>query len=86
MKGGLFVRFFEAFSGVGGFRAGVRDLGWECAGWIEIDKYARKSYAAIFPESGKEWNAEDITQVSEEAVKSIGPIDVMMGGSPCPPS
>lgn len=75
--------FFEMFSGIGGFRAGVRELGWKCGGWAEIDGFARRTYAAIFPESSEEWNATDITQVSEEDMDGIGQIDMLMGGSPC---
>ena len=71
------------FAGIGSFRAGVRDFGWRCAGWAEVDKFARTSYNAIFPESNDEWSVKDVTKVSEEAMDGIGSVDVLMGGSPC---
>ena len=35
------IRFFDMFSGIGGFRAGLEAIGgFECVGHCEIDKYA----------------------------------------------
>lgn len=41
------IRFFDMFSGIGGFRAGLeRAGGFTCAGHCEIDKRADKAYRA----------------------------------------
>lgn len=35
------IRFFDMFSGIGGFRSGLERIdGFECIGHCEIDKYA----------------------------------------------
>ena len=42
------IRYFDMFSGIGGFRAGLdRAGGFECVGHCEIDKHADASYRAI---------------------------------------
>ena len=48
------------FSGIGGFREGLtRAGGFECVGHCEIDKYANRSYNALFDTKG-EWFIEDV--------------------------
>ena len=43
------IRFFDMFSGIGGFRSGLEAAGsFECVGHCEIDKYANKAYNAIY--------------------------------------
>jgi DNA (cytosine-5)-methyltransferase 1 len=42
------MKFIDMFAGIGGFRSGLEKAGHECVGYIECDKYARKSYQAIY--------------------------------------
>lgn len=43
------IKFFDMFSGIGGFRSGLEALdGFECIGYCEIDKYAKKAYESIY--------------------------------------
>ena len=42
------MKFLDICSGIGGFRLGFERAGHECVGFIEIDKYARKSYRAMY--------------------------------------
>jgi len=81
------MRYIELFAGIGGFRAGLEPLGHECVGWVEMDKFARKSYEAIFPSARKEWTANDITTVTDDDLrrlsKRVGKIDLICFGSPC---
>jgi DNA (cytosine-5)-methyltransferase 1 len=56
--------------------------GHKCIGFCEIDKYARQSYKAYFNTEG-EWEAHDITRVSDDDVRRIGHTDVICGGFPC---
>lgn len=76
------MKFLDLFAGVGGFRLGMESAGHECVGYVEIDKYARKSYQAIHHAKG-EWTAHDITTVEKHDIESIGHVDVICGGFPC---
>lgn len=78
------MRFLDLFAGIGGFRLGMEQAGHECVGYVEWDKYARKSYEAIHDTEG-EWTAHDITAVTDndlEYLRGQG-IDVICGGFPC---
>lgn len=48
------MKFLDLFSGIGGFRLGMEQAGHKCVGWVEWDKFARKSYQAIFEIKGVE--------------------------------
>ena len=77
------MKFLDLFAGIGGFRMGLESLGHECVGFCEIDKFARKSYKAIYDTEG-EIELHDITQVSnEEWRKFRGAVDIICGGFPC---
>ena len=77
------MKFLDLFAGIGGFRMGLESLGHECVGFCEIDKFARKSYKAIYDTEG-EIELHDITQVSnEEWRKFRGTVDIICGGFPC---
>ncbi|WP_281998729.1 DNA cytosine methyltransferase [Priestia flexa] len=78
------MKFLDLFAGIGGFRLGMEQAGHECVGYVEWDKYARKSYEAIHNTEG-EWSAHDITTVTDgdlEFLRGKG-IDVICGGFPC---
>lgn len=76
------MKFLDLFAGIGGFRLGMEQAGHECVGFCEIDKFARKSYKAIHDTEG-EVEMHDITTVSDEFIRSIGSVDVIVGGFPC---
>ena len=77
------MKFLDLFAGIGGFRMGLESLGHECVGFCEIDKFARKSYKAIYNTKG-EVELHDITQVTnEEWRKFRGTVDIICGGFPC---
>ena len=77
------MKFLDLFAGIGGFRMGLESLGHECVGFCEIDKFARKSYKAIYNTEG-EIELHDITEVSnEEWRKFRGTVDIICGGFPC---
>ena len=56
------MKFIDMFAGIGGFRSGLEKAGHECVGYIEWDKYARKSYQAIYNTEG-EFTSNDIREV-----------------------
>lgn len=77
------MRFLDLFAGIGGFRLGMQQAGHECAGYVEWDKFARKSYEAIHDAEG-EWTANDITAVGESEIEQFrGTVDIICGGFPC---
>ena len=76
------MKFLDLFAGIGGFRLGMEAAGHECIGSCEIDKFARASYKAIHNTEG-EIELHDITTVTDEEVRAIGPVDVICGGFPC---
>lgn len=53
------VTFIDWFSGVGGFHSGLKKAGMECVGWCEFDKFAQKSYRALYDVEGV-WFSNDI--------------------------
>lgn len=79
------MRFLDLFAGIGGFRLGMEQAGHECAGYVEWDKFARKSYQAIHDTEG-EWTANDITTVTNDDIRWLRDkrrIDIICGGFPC---
>jgi len=73
------MRFVDFFAGIGGFRAGFEMAGHKCVGYCEIDKYARKSYEAIYNTTG-EWTATDIRAVDPSDLPEA---DIYTFGFPC---
>ncbi|EAD2972674.1 DNA (cytosine-5-)-methyltransferase [Listeria monocytogenes] len=77
------MKFLDLFAGIGGFRLGMERAGHECVGYVEIDKFARKSYQAIHDTEG-EWTREDITKVTDDEWRELcGTVDIICGGFPC---
>ena len=57
------LTFLDFFSGAGGFRAGFEQAGMRCLGHCEIDRFADRSYRAIFDVKEDEWFADDVMAV-----------------------
>lgn len=76
------MKFIDLFAGIGGFRFGMESAGHECVAFCEIDKFARASYKAIYNTEG-EIELHDITQVTDDEIRSIGYVDAICGGFPC---
>ncbi|RWQ69822.1 DNA (cytosine-5-)-methyltransferase [Bacillus cereus] len=77
------LTFIDLFAGIGGFRMGMERAGHKCLGYVEIDKFARKSYEAIHNTKG-EWTAHDITTVTDDDLRLLrGQVNVICGGFPC---
>ncbi len=71
-------RFLDLFSGIGGFHLAMKKTGAVCAGSVELDAAARKTYAENFP--GDYVTCDDI----RKAVASMfGKVDIVCGGFPC---
>ena len=68
------------FSGIGGFREGLtRAGGFACVGHCEIDKYANRSYNALFDTKG-EWFVDDARKADP---KTMPDFQLLCGGFPC---
>ena len=76
----LLIKFVDMFSGIGGFREGLtRAGGFECVGHCEIDKYANRSYNALFDTKG-EWFIEDARKADPSTMPDF---QLLCGGFPC---
>ena len=68
------------FSGIGGFREGLtRAGGFACVGHCEIDKYANRSYNALFDTEG-EWFVDDARKADPSTMPDF---QLLCGGFPC---
>lgn len=76
------MKFFDLFAGIGGFRMGLESLGHHCVGFCEIDKFARTSYKVIYDTEG-DIEFYDIRNVTTDAIRGIGRVDLICGGFPC---
>lgn len=76
------MKFFDLFAGIGGFRMGLESLGHHCVGFCEIDKFARTSYKAIYDMEG-DIEFHDIRNITTDAIRGIGRVDIICGGFPC---
>lgn len=73
------MKFLDLFAEIGGFRLGLEQAGHTCVGFVEIDKFARKSYEAIFDTKG-EYTEHDINNIN---TKELPEADIWCFGFPC---
>ena len=77
------IRFFDMYSGAGGFRAGLeRAEGYECIGHCEIDKHAERAYRAAFEIKESEAYYEDATKIPTSTLPEF---ELLTAGYPCEP-
>lgn len=74
------MKFFDYFSGIGGFRLGLEWAGHECVGHCEINKHADKSYRAMHDVKESEFYASNIRDVQPWHVPEA---EIYCGGFPC---
>ena len=74
--------FIDLFAGIGGMRKAFEQQGGRCVFTSEWDAYARKTYAANFPDDADHRFVGDITQVHEDDIPDH---DVLLAGFPCQP-
>jgi DNA (cytosine-5)-methyltransferase 1 len=73
------LRFFDAFSGIGGFKIALERVGFEGIGFCDNDKYANQLYLA-FLANNNEVHYEDIRQID---TKTMPDFEIFCGGFPC---
>ncbi|MEG1106516.1 MAG: DNA cytosine methyltransferase [Eubacterium sp.] len=71
--------FIDICAGIGGFRLGLEMAGHTCIGFVERDKFAVKSYKAMYDTKG-EWFRNDVTKITSEEVPRA---DMWCFGFPC---
>ena len=71
------MRFFDLFSGIGGFHLGMTAANHTCVGACENDKYARSVYRQHFQDVHI-W--EDATKINPQKLPNF---DVLCAGFPC---
>lgn len=74
------MRYLSLFSGIEAVSVAWKPMGWECAGVAEILPYQSSVLAHHYPDVK---NFGDVTKITEEDLKALGHIDVVVFGSPC---
>ena len=78
------MKYISLFSGIEAASVAWKDLGWECVGVCEIEKFPSAILQRHYPNVP---NFGDITTLTEEKLNDIkkihGAIDIVVGGSPC---
>ena len=74
------IRFFDLFSGIGGFREGLeRAGGFVCVGHCEVDVYADMNYRRLFHTEG-EWFCDNAREMETGRMPDF---DLLCAGFPC---
>lgn len=74
------MNYLSLFSGIEAATVAWHPLGWTPVAFSEIDKTASKFLAETYSHVP---NLGDVTKITEEMIKSLGHIDVIIFGSPC---
>ena len=75
------IRCLSLFSGIGGLDMGLESTGrFQIVAQSEIDPYACRVLKKHWPDVP---NVGDITELTEERLEGIGPVDLVCGGFPC---
>lgn len=73
------LRFFDLFSGIGGFRIGLERAGFKSIGYCDCDNYANQLYKAFFNTS-EELFFNDVRNIKTEKLPDF---DILCAGFPC---
>lgn len=74
------MRYLSLFSGIEAATQAWKPLGWECVGVSEIEPFPCAVLEHHYPDIP---NLGDVTKITEEQVKGLGQIDLIVFGSPC---
>jgi DNA (cytosine-5)-methyltransferase 1 len=74
------MTFIDFFGGAGFIRKGMEKAGHKCVGYCEIDKFAVKSYYAIYGQSEDEWHERDIRTADTNGMPDA---ECYCAGFPC---
>lgn len=74
------MRYLSLFSGIEAASVGWEPLGWVPVAFAEIEKFPSQVLAHHWPHVP---NLGDVTKIDATTIKSLGPIDLVVGGWPC---
>lgn len=72
--------YLSLFSGIEAASVAWKPLGWTCVGVAEIESFPCAVLAHHYPNVP---NLGSVTDITDEQIAALGPIDVVVGGSPC---
>ena len=78
--GGGVMRYLSLFSGIEAASVAWAPLGWECVGVAEIEPFPCAVLAHHYPDVP---NLGSVTDITDKQIAALGPIDLVVGGSPC---
>jgi DNA (cytosine-5)-methyltransferase 1 len=73
------MRYASVCDGIGAVHVAWQPLGWECAWTSEIEPFP----AAVVEHHFGFANVGDMTKITEEMLNEHGPVDLLVGGTPC---
>jgi len=73
------MRYASLCDGIGAAHVAWQPLGWECAWTSEIEPFP----AAVVDHHWNLKNLGDMTKLTEEMLNACGPIELLVGGTPC---
>lgn len=74
------MKYLSLFSGIEACTVAWKPLGWECVAVAEIEPFPCAVLAHHYPDVP---NLGDVTKITEEDIKNLGQIDLVVFGSPC---
>lgn len=74
------MRYLSLFSGIEACTVAWQPLGWEAVAFAEFDDFPKAVLAHHYPDVP---DLGDVTKITEEQIAAAGPIDLVVGGSPC---
>ena len=74
------MRYLSLFSGIEAASVAWKPLGWQCVGVAEIDPFPCAVLRHHYPGVP---NLGSVTDITDQQIAALGPIDVVVGGSPC---
>ncbi len=73
------MRYASVCDGIGAAHVAWRHLGWECVWTSEIEPFP----ATVVDHHFAFKNVGDMTKITEEMLDELGPVELLVGGTPC---
>jgi DNA (cytosine-5)-methyltransferase 1 len=73
------IRYSSVCDGIGAAHVAWQPLGWQCQWTSEIEPFP----AAVVEQHHGFANIGDMTKITEEMLNERGPVDLLVGGTPC---
>jgi len=74
------VRYLSLFSGIEAASVAWQGLLWQPVAFAEIEPFPCAVLAHHWPDVP---NLGDVSEITDEQIAALGPIDIVVGGSPC---